>query len=348
MSPSTISPIQQRALSLGRYLYNARRFHKWKTWLVGLVCSGFFLAALRYKRMCEAAFLHYRSLLDSDRWDSEIAGLKQYADDTLSNRREGLSRIPSHLDIVCTGGGFKNCYSAGVLFALSCSGITFGRFAGASAGAQIAFVMMAGQLDDCIRWALSVAGTFSRFPFVRPGPFWDYFYHRCANRAKKPEDGAFTVSVTQLLSIYPPKVENQLVSNFSDQQDVGNALMATAALPLFICTGFWTKWHGMRVLDGGLTNNTPHFRDGQRPQLVITFESLEARFAGRPGGIYWSAAEMLEVIRLGISDAVALLEGLSPPGLQIVSAEESLKIPAPPPVTSGDIIAAGRRLLVKA
>lgn len=286
-----------------------------------------------YCCMCERAFAHFLSLLDSQCWDEEISKLRCFAGEALAEPGVDQSNLPSCLDVVCTGGGFRNCYSAGVIFALQQRNVSLQRFAGASAGAQLAFVMMTGQFEECLRWAMAVASTLQKFPWVRPGPLWDHFYRRCAHRAPVPADGSFVVSVTELISFFPPTGCNHLISSFEDQSAVGDGLLATAAVPFFICRGPWMSWRGMRVLDGGLTNNTPHFRDGVRHQLVITFDSLTERFHGRTCGIYWEAAEMLEVIRWGIEDGVSLLCGRKPPGLRIIEPEQSLEIPPSSPVT---------------
>eukprot|EP00971_Amphidinium_carterae_P150266 2978891-Amphidinium_carterae.1 len=79
----------------------------------------------------------------------------------------------------------------------------------------------------------------------------------------------------------------------------------------------------------GLTDNCPKFADAARPQLVITWNGLDPHWHGRPErtenslvmeyglqhvrmcGLHFTAAEMRELVAMGIKDACRLLQGLA-------------------------------------
>ena len=225
----------------------------------GLVVALLFLSR-RYRRYCDRAFRLYATLIDDPKWDPKIAEMHAYAEERLAELKAELEsqgqrlqgRLPAELDVVCSGGGFKNCYSAGVLFLLHKHGaVTFKRFAGASAGAQLGFMAMAGQWEDALRWCLGAGEVIACYPYLRPFPFWDFFYRRQAHRAEMPSPGTFVASVTKIVSFIPPVGINRRVSTHDSKDDVGDALMATAAVPFLLC-GLWCDFRGMRVLDGAL------------------------------------------------------------------------------------------------
>ena len=53
--------------------------------------------------------------------------------------------------------------------------------------------------------------------------------------------------------------------------DVGEALMASGALPLFLTppVGFTNTFRGERIVDGGGTNNTPVFTGNVRGHVCV-------------------------------------------------------------------------------
>ncbi|CAK0846440.1 unnamed protein product [Prorocentrum cordatum] len=218
-------------------------------------------------------------------------------------------------------------YACGVLLALGHGDASVQRAAGANAGALAGFVMTTGQFDASVRFGMAVACTLEKYPWMRPGPMWDFFCRRCALRAPVPAEGSLAVSMTELVSPLPPRGVNRLVSTFESKEALGEALVASAAVPWLTCRGPWAAWRGSRWLDGGLTNGVPHFRDGRRPQLVIRYDFLERRPRGRCRGIYLRPADVLELIGRGVDDGAALLAGERPPGLKVLSPEEAVQVP---------------------
>lgn len=56
------------------------------------------------------------------------------------------------------------------------------------------------------------------------------------------------------------------------------ACCASSTIPLFTHPSFFPpRFRGIRIIDGGLTNNTPIFLDGARRQIVVRLRYLERR-----------------------------------------------------------------------
>ena len=189
-------------------------------------------------------------------------------------RERITSTLPERVDVVVSGGGFKVCLAGGLaigLKRLGCSGV---RFAGASAGAQAAFMMRNDDMDSAVRWALAVAETLRRFPLMYPAPLWEIFYKRKALQHGPPPKGDFVVSMTRItrkvLGV-PVAGEAWLCDDFPTADDLGEALIGTAAVPL--------------LLTSGLTRNTPEFSDGRRAQLVVSWDQLPIRLKARTAGL---------------------------------------------------------------
>ncbi len=54
------------------------------------------------------------------------------------------------------------------------------------------------------------------------------------------------------------------------------AMIASSTIPFLSADGFGRKFRGMRVLDGGITNNTPLFTDNVRRQIVFQLTDIAA------------------------------------------------------------------------
>ena len=66
-----------------------------------------------------------------------------------------------------------------------------------------------------------------------------------------------------------------MVSHFLSNQDLFECCLASSTIPYITERGAYRMFRGMRVIDGGLTNNTPVFRDGTRRQLVFRLSQVE-------------------------------------------------------------------------
>mmetsp|Transcript_45823 Transcript_45823/g.84018 ORF Transcript_45823/g.84018 Transcript_45823/m.84018 type:complete len:334 (+) Transcript_45823:49-1050(+) len=283
--------------------------------------AGLCFLVQHYRRYCKKAFAYYLRLLDSELYDGHIAEMEQLAKNSIvevKNQMESSS-LPAEIDVVISGGGFKVCYAGGIVRALQDHGVKVTRYAGCSAGAQIAFLLATGQLPSGVRWMHAVADTFQKFPYVRPAPLWDFFYRRAARLAGSvPEPGTFAVSITEVVRWLPPVGYNHMIVEFSSVEDVGDALMATAGVPLLTGGLLGRRFRGLRVLDGGLTDNCPKFPDAPRPQLVITWDGLAPHWHGRMCGLHFTAVEMRELVAMGIKDGCRLLQGEDVQGLSLI------------------------------
>lgn len=53
-----------------------------------------------------------------------------------------------------------------------------------------------------------------------------------------------------------------------------NEGIASSSIPFLSASGFGQRYRGELVLDGGILNNVPVFRDGVRPQIVLRLSSV--------------------------------------------------------------------------
>jgi hypothetical protein len=65
-----------------------------------------------------------------------------------------------------------------------------------------------------------------------------------------------------------------MISEYTSNQDLYEACLASSAIPYLTFQGFVKKYRGMNVLDGGLTNNTPIFTELPRRTLVFRLTDL--------------------------------------------------------------------------
>ena len=93
-----------------------------------------------------------------------------------------------------------------------------------------------------------------------------------------PED-AFIICTNRLfvsmtvLTRYGPV--NRIVSEFSSNDDLLEACLASSTLPYLTERRGCRMFRGEYVVDGGLTNNIPVFTDGVRRQLVFRLFDVE-------------------------------------------------------------------------
>ena len=71
-------------------------------------------------------------------------------------------------------------------------------------------------------------------------------------------------------------VSNIIVSQFDSNADLIAACMASSTIPLLSTSSFFTRFRGLTVLDGGLTNNLPTFDDAppDRRQLIFDMRGV--------------------------------------------------------------------------
>lgn len=69
-------------------------------------------------------------------------------------------------------------------------------------------------------------------------------------------------------------MKNMIISEFFSNEDLFQACLASSTIPYITERGACRTFRGMSVIDGGLTNNTPVFRDGTRRQLVFRLSQV--------------------------------------------------------------------------
>lgn len=191
-----------------------------------------------------------------------------------------------------------------VLSALQAAGKTaLRRYAGASSGAQTPFELVLAGEDATLDTYLSHGLLADRYApsagFIQSMYNADRHWHAYAEHlmdthgqqlSKLDERVFVSVSVIGWSGL-----RNALYSTWSERG-------AAFAKEAFYATGtLLTKCDGRWCTDGGVTNNTPTFTDGARPQLLVKPTS-----SGLPlsRAVRFSFAEAIEAIERGQDDAI--------------------------------------------
>jgi predicted acylesterase/phospholipase RssA len=101
---------------------------------------------------------------------------------------------------------------------------------------------------------------------------WPLVSAQLAEDAYKGCCGRLYISITVVRSW--GRLENLVVSEFLSNEDLFEACLASSTIPYITERGGYRLFRGMKVIDGGLTNNTPVFRDGIRRQLVFRLSQV--------------------------------------------------------------------------
>jgi len=185
------------------------------------------------------------------------------------------------VDIVVSGGGLRGYYVTGAFIVLKQLQSAFSwkccRFAGASAGSWCAVFMACGM--DIVDWVETYYQT--RLHSQASGrPLLDA-YHCFLDSMMLitlPDNAHVLCSGKVFLSITVVEagsVRNLLVSEFFSKQDVVDACMASSNIPFLATRGLGKRFRGMRVVDGGVTNNIPYFEDHARKQIVFDLSKVQ-------------------------------------------------------------------------
>lgn len=79
------------------------------------------------------------------------------------------------------------------------------------------------------------------------------------------------ISITVVTSF---GLKNLIVSEYYSNEDLIEACLASSTIPYITERKMYRTFRGMKVVDGGLTNNTPVFRDGTRRQLIFRLSQV--------------------------------------------------------------------------
>ena len=98
-----------------------------------------------------------------------------------------------------------------------------------------------------------------------------------------PEDAYLRCSGRAFISISTVTatggIANKIVSDFSSNEDLLAACLASCTIPLVSTKQLVSRFRGEVVLDGGCTNNLPVFTDGRRRQILFDMSGVEYPFA---------------------------------------------------------------------
>lgn len=265
----------------------------------------------KYVKYNQAAYEYYKTIYASKQYEETIRGLYEYAKTHKPNEADIHPNMPLELDIVCSGGGFKCAYGLGVFLGIAvCKEIKIVRYSGTSAGAHILYYALSSQIDKIFNFCYSALKTIEKYPALHPFKIWNDFFRLNSTNRYLPAPGTLFVSVSKLVSIVPLLLNNETVSSFASLDQLRNTLMATAGIPFVTYRSVWERIGSSRLLDGGLTANTPYFRDRIRDQLVIDLQYLPSDMHGRSflqSIIYWKLTDIIRTVRLGVDDVIRVL-----------------------------------------
>ncbi len=93
------------------------------------------------------------------------------------------------------------------------------------------------------------------------------------------------------------------------------ATIASCTIPFFSAQGFGRRFRGMRVLDGGITDNTPVFKDNKRRQIVFQLTEIAYPFSMSLRYRFWcdrgvAALWLLSHVLIHVRDTVAIVHPL--------------------------------------
>lgn len=185
----------------------------------------------------------------------------------------------AEIDFVISGGGMKGYFATGCVdvlkHALDHNNMRIARLAGASAGAWAGMFAI-----------LNISTSFWMETYFTCQEHPDKLIHEVYEemlmpwlKAAIPKDAYKQCSGKLFISISVVTwrgLENQIISEFHSNDDLYECLLASSTIPFMTERCWWGReFRGMHVLDGGLTNNTPIFADGNNRQLVLRLYDVE-------------------------------------------------------------------------
>ena len=196
---------------------------------------------------------------------------------------------PEEIDVVVSGGGLKGYFLIGARTVLESQlerrNLRVRRYAGASAGAWAAMFMATGVSNaDWLKSytftrAAFTSGDSSRVLQAYREQILPWLAKRLPSDAYLRCNGCCFISISVLdRAGWLPR--NIIVSEYTSNEDLVNACFASSCIPFVVEHGLGPRFRGMRVVDGGVTNNTPCFTDARRRQIVIRLEAVTASHCG--------------------------------------------------------------------
>lgn len=184
------------------------------------------------------------------------------------------SAIPTHIDLVMSGGGFLGYYLLGMDRVFKklkkTHSLTIVRYAGTSVGSFAAVAMVCNLRDEMLTLYDTLQGNIHYFKELRTS-FLSILppnaYELCSSRV------FISISVIDFFHGLPI-LRNIIVSTFSDNNDLVDACMASSNVPFLVSSSVFYMFRGQRCLDGCFTNYIPLFHDGERRQLIVRLDRI--------------------------------------------------------------------------
>lgn len=229
--------------------------------------------------LCEDMLRNISSNIHTFRPSESLYDLKRLAKDSDEDDEE------IEIDIVLSGGGLKGYFMAGCGFVLkeelAKQNIKIGRVAGTSAGSWAGMFLLTG--FDVKDWLetyyicqanpeLTLLEVYEKiWPQGVEGLMAPDAYITCTDR--------LFISVTEITRW---GLQNRMISKFSSNRELFECCCASSMIPyLSHMMLYWDfKSKNMWCLDGGITNNTPIFPDGNNRQLVFRLYEVEYPWRG--------------------------------------------------------------------
>lgn len=249
------------------------------------------------------------STANQRRTHDALQRVQHKVDSLLARRDNEPLRISGDVDVVISGGGFRGQYAGGVLAILTeleVRGLLkLKRFSGTSIGAASAASFAAGvSFEDFFQVPFAWRATWQPRRFWEGGLIISEMLRVCLHQQDVHTrlSGRVFVHFTQ----FTPLPVSRVVSEFSSKQQLYDAISASACIPGFSGDPAVCWYDGKLTVDGGLSNNTPIFRDEQRQQIVINLAWLQysALYTFSPLDPHHE-----DLVWQGMDDAIGMLEG---------------------------------------
>jgi hypothetical protein len=177
----------------------------------------------------------------------------------------------TEIDIVISGGGLKGYFMTGcsavLKHELKKQNISIRRIAGASAGAWCGLFMLTD--FSTANWLETYYLSQERLHLTMHESYnemWPWIESHLPENAYQICSGRLFISVTEVTWC---GFRNRIISEFSSNRDLFDACLASSTVPYISLPTAMMKFRDMWVIDGGVTDNTPIFKD--LPHRVLVF-----------------------------------------------------------------------------
>lgn len=201
---------------------------------------------------------------------------RTYSSAATSNTLSKPKKPKVEIDIVVSGGGLKGYFMTGcshiLKHELKKQNISIRRIAGASAGAWVGLFMLCDfSTSNWIETYYLCRDRITRTIHDVYEEMWPWAQEHLPPNAYEICSGRLFISITEVTWC---GLKNHIISEFTSNQDLFEACLASSAIPYLTFPGAIKKYRGMYVLDGGITNNTPIFPDLPRRTLVFRLTDI--------------------------------------------------------------------------